>query len=144
MFEPNFEMELMAIFRENPRYVMSNNIRPNAPTSEGVDCSRLFWLAQHRAGGVRKRVISRDMALGKGGWEATTISTLPEAQHLDLFFFTMKEQRPLGHVGILLILDKIWNLGHASMGRGQTVIEEIMLVPPFSWITKKLQLIRRI
>jgi cell wall-associated NlpC family hydrolase len=144
MFEKNFERELMNIFRENPRYVMSGKIKPDAPTSEGIDCSRLFYLAQKRAGGVRKRVPARDMALGKGGWEGTTVNALPDAKHLDLFFFTLKEGRPLGHVGILLIMNRIWHLGHASSGRGQTVIDEIMLVPPFSWITEKLKLIRRI
>lgn len=144
MWEKNFELELMNIFRESPKYVMRDNIRPDAPISDGVDCSRLFYLAQKRAGGVRKRVKSRDMALGKGGWTATSINTLPEAQHLDLMFFTIKENRPLGHVGILLILDKMWNLGHASLSKGKTVIEEILLVEPFSWITRKLQLIRRI
>jgi hypothetical protein len=106
---------------------MSTAITPDAPISEGVDCSRLHYLVYKWAGAPVQRVIARDMTMGRGGWRGSEKS-LDTADHLDLIWWTWKRrpERPYGHIGAILLGDNgLLGVIHASETHGHTIWQEM-------------------
>lgn len=86
---------------------------------KGVDCSGYLFLAAKWAGipGVT-RTTSQRMAMGFGGWIGRNID-FTEADECDLPFWTFKQHRPCGHVGMFLRdLHGMPGVTHASSKRG--------------------------
>ena len=111
-----------------PKYVMDSKIRADDPIERGVDCSRLHYLCHTRAGLPFRRVTSREIALGLGGWIGSDVS-IDQADETDLTFWTWKNRpdRPFGHTGALIIHPQtgLLEVVHASQSRGKTVHEPL-------------------
>lgn len=137
----NVKREYLRILKFAPVYKMDWRIKPDASLDEGVDCSRLHYLVYSRAGILGlQRVISRDIAAGRGGWKGIDVE-LKDAEELDLPFFTFKLERPQGHTGVFIAGKKsgVLDLLHASSFYGKTV-----KVPFDKKYRDKLTKIRRI
>ncbi len=91
----SFEFQLAAIERMAPKYVWGGSESPE----KGLDCSGYLYLAAKWAGipGVR-RTTSERMSKGLDGWKSVEIG-LSQAGKGHLAFWTMKPERPAGHVG---------------------------------------------
>lgn len=84
-----------------------------------MDCSGYLFLAAKWAGipGVT-RTTSHRMALGLGGWIGRDIA-IEDADECDLPFWTFKQQRPYGHVGVFIRQPHgMPGVTHASTKRG--------------------------
>lgn len=77
----------------------SQKPRPFGPAKQGVDCSRLIFLAFRGAGAWVRRVRAKDIIAGKGGWDNSHIA-LADSHDLDLagMRFGHKE---IAHIGAL-------------------------------------------
>jgi len=119
-YAASWEKELNFMILKNPKYVMSDKIKPDDPIESGVDCSRYMYLTARRAGIPISRTTARDMATGGGGWLGKDVKS-DDADHLDLSFWTWSgSARTYGHVGAFMVGPKsgLLEVTHASETRG--------------------------
>ncbi len=117
----SFRRQLKFIAGKNPKYTWGGA----SDLSSGLDCSGYIFLAGKWAGfpGIT-RTTSYRMSLGLGGWTGATTS-MDHAQHGDLVFWTLKESRPNGHVGVVMERSELHvEVAHSSLAKG--VIQENM------------------
>lgn len=90
--------------------------------SKGLDCSGYIFRAGRNAGLPVRRTTSRRMARGEGGWVGIKLAWGMQKEG-DLIFWTFKEGRPNGHVGIVYGDDK--HVTHSSKSRNKPVVDVI-------------------
>ena len=112
----NFEKEITHIIKIRPPYVWGGSVE------KGVDCSGMLYLTAKRAGFPVRRTTSHRMSLGEGGWESLVVN-VKGRQPLDLIFWTLKEKRPNGHVGVLYL--NIEQVVHASSSKNAVVVQPL-------------------
>ena len=106
---------------------------------DGADCSGILWLTANRAGVPVMRTTSERMLKGAGGWGGKEIYALPDSRRCDLIGFTMRRERLLGHIGV--ILEKLL-FAHASSSRGfvrqelkDNYINKLRIIKRPTWTT---------
>ena len=114
-YKRSLKSQLHLIIAKHPKYTWGGA----KDLDEGLDCSGYVYLAAKWAGipGV-SRTTSFRMSQGFGGWESREIGP-GEADDCDLVFWTFRENRPEGHVGVLLQDDRgRHRVTHSSARRG--------------------------
>jgi hypothetical protein len=110
-----FHWELKCIIELKPKYLWGGS----TDEKKGLDCSGYVFLAAKRAGMPVRRTTSDRMAEGECGWEGVRVFR-DEVRHLDLVFWTMKEKRPNGHVGVFYL--DADHVTHASSKHNRVVV----------------------
>jgi hypothetical protein len=97
-YKKSFKQQLSFIISKHPKYTWGGS----TDLRKGIDCSGYLFLAAKWAGipGVT-RTTSQRMAMGLGGWIGRDID-FTEADECDLPFWTFRQDRPYGHVGVFL------------------------------------------
>ena len=116
----SWEKELQFMILKNPKYVMSDKIKPDDPIEFGVDCSRYMYLTAKRAGIPVLRTTALEMSMGHAGWSGKDIK-IDDADNLDMAWWTWSgSNRVCGHVGAFMIGPKsgLVEVTHASEKRG--------------------------
>jgi hypothetical protein len=140
-YKERFIARLFEIHAQQPTYKMDHRIKPDAPIEEGVDCSRLVFLAAKRAGipGVA-RVCAADMCRGLGGWRGFDLPFgVRDADEADLGFLDTKGR--VSHV-FAFVVDpgtRLLEIIHASGSAGTTVVEKL----PARW-GPRVEAVRRL
>ena len=107
--------EAQAIIDKKPRYSWGGHVTEE----KGLDCSGFVYLVYRRAGIPVGRTTSRNMRLGRSGWDGEDLGDQP-FQIGDLVFWTWRERpdRPDGHVGIIMNNWGSVEAAHSSARRG--------------------------
>jgi hypothetical protein len=96
LYTRNFRSELKAIIDVHPRYQWGGS----ESERKGLDCSGYLFLAARRAGLPVRRTTSHRMARGESGWDSVAVAR-DSIKPCDMVFWTFKERRPDGHVGVI-------------------------------------------
>ena len=119
-YAASWEKELQFMILKNPKYVMSDKIKPDDSIEMGVDCSRYMYLTAKRAGIPVLRTTALDMSMGHSGWSGKDIK-IDDADNLDMAWWTWSgSSRVCGHVGAFMVGPKsgLVEVTHASEKRG--------------------------
>ena len=127
-----FGANIEFIVQATPRYVWGGS----SSIERGLDCSGAIYLAAKWAGMPVTRTTSLRMSAGLDGWVGNDIIDANARARLDLMFWTLKDHRPNGHVGVLLDRDHV---AHASSTQGHATISPLEGV-----LREKLTAIRRL
>lgn len=128
-----FKIETQKMLDRSPRYVWGG-ADPDVEIfdtqkkikARGVDCSGMVYYIARRAGLLVSRTTSRNMALGRGGWNTDDVE-LRDSEDPDIWWWTFSPDRPEGHVGISHGHTKDGDpaVVHASGSRGRVTTDAI-------------------